>query len=145
MQISLYLLKNKILNSFYHNQKTMRGDFFLSLIFLSLIPTKVFSNELKNQYFCRFLTEEVGQNVFNRNQKYIPNWIKPFINEELLVKEIVHNTLLDEVVIKNNKILTNSKCLFLLTLEKYADEYVSTKYEMKVVEEFNNKIKNFSF
>ena len=123
----------------------MRGEFFLSLIFLSLIPTKVFSNELKNQYFCRILTEEVGQNVFNRNQKYIPKWIKPFINEELLVKEIVHNTLLEEVVIKNNKILTNSKCLFLLTLEKYANEYVSTKYEIKVVEEFNNQINNFSF
>ena len=123
----------------------MRGEIFLSLIFLSLVPTKVFSSELRNQYFCRILTEEVGQNVFNRNQKYIPNWIKPFINEELLVKEIVHNTLLDEVVIKNNKILTNGKCLFLLTLEKYADEYVSTKYEIKVVEEFNNKIKNFSF
>mgnify|MGYP000530422793 FL=1 len=123
----------------------MKGEFFLSLIFLSLIPTKVFSNELKNQYFCRTLTEEVGQNVFNRNQKFIPNWIKPFINEELLVKEIVHNTLLDEVVIKNNKILTNSKCLFLLTLEKYADEYVSKKYEIKLVEEFNNQIKNFSF
>ena len=97
----------------------MREEFFLSLIFLSLIPTKVFSNELKNQYFCRFLTEEVGQNVFNRNQKYIPNWIKPFINEELLVKEIVHNTLLDEVVIKNNKIFfdifnlaVSSKCIF---------------------------------
>ena len=83
--------------------------------------------------------------MFNRNQQYIPNWIKPFINEELLVKEIVHNTLLDEVVIKNNKILTNGKCLLLVILEKYADEYVSTKYEMKVVEEFNNKIKNFSF
>lgn len=123
----------------------MRGKFFLSLILLSLLPTKVFSSELKNQYFCRILTEEVGKNVFNRNQQYIPNWIKPFINEELLVKEIVHNTLLDEVVIKNNKILTNSKCFFLLTLEKYADEYVSTKYEIKVVEEFNNQINNFSF
>ena len=123
----------------------MKGEFFLSLIFLSFIPTKVFSNELKNQYFCRTLTEEVGQNVFNRNQKFIPNWIKPFINEELLVKEIVHNTLLEEVVIKNNKILTNSKCLFLLTLEKYANEYVSTKYEIKVVEEFNNQLNNFSF
>ena len=123
----------------------MRGKIFLSLIFLSLVPTKVFSNELKNQYFCRILAEEVGQNVFNRNQQYIPNWIKPFINEELLVKEIVHNTLLDEVVIKNNKILTNGKCLFLLTLEKYSDEYVSREYEKKVVEEFNNKIKDFSF
>ena len=83
--------------------------------------------------------------MFNRNQQYIPNWIKPFINEDSLVKEIVHNTLLDEVVIKNNKILTNSKCLFLSTLEKYADEFVSKKYEIKVVEEFNNQIKNFSF
>tara|TARA_B100001989_G_scaffold76195_1_gene52442 strand:+ start:238 stop:609 length:372 start_codon:yes stop_codon:yes gene_type:complete len=123
----------------------MRRKIFLSLIFLSLLPTKVFSSELRNQYFCRILAEEVGKNVFNRNQKYIPNWIKPFINEELLVKEIVHNTLLDEVTIKNNKILTYSKCLFLLTLEKYADEYVSKKYEIKVVEEFNNQIKNFSF
>ena len=105
----------------------MRREFFLSFIFLSLLPTKVFSSELKNQYFCKILAEEVGQNVFNRNQKYIPNWIKPFINEELLVKEIVHNTLF-EVVIKNNKIFSNSKCLFLLTLEKYIDEYVSTKY-----------------
>ena len=123
----------------------MRKKIFLSLIFLFLLPTKVFSSELRNQYFCRILAEEVGQNVFNRNQQYIPNWIKPFINEESLVKEIVHNTLLDEVVIKNNKILTNGKCLLLVILEKYADEYVSTKYEMKVVEEFNNKIKNFSF
>ena len=142
----------------------MRGRIFLSLIFLSLLPTKVFSSELRNQYFCRILAEEVGQNLFNRNQQYIPNWIKPFINEELLVKEIVHNTLLDEVVIKNNVFtrnqqyiphwikpfinnekFTNSKCLFLLTLEKYADEYVSTIYEIKVVEEFNNQIKNFSF
>ena len=123
----------------------MMRKIFLNLIFLSLLPTKVFSSELRNQYFCRILAEEVGQNVLNRNQQYIPNWIKPFINEELLVKEIVHNTLLDEVVIKNNKILTNSKCLFLLTLEKYADEYVSTKYEIKVVEEFNNQINNFSF
>ena len=123
----------------------MMRKIFLNLIFLSLLPTKVFSSELRNQYFCRILAEEVGQNVLNRNQQYIPNWIKPFINEELLVKEIVHNTLLDEVVIKNNKILTNGKCLFLLTLEKYSDEYVSREYEIKVVEEFNNKIKNFSF
>ena len=123
----------------------MRKKFFLSLIFLSLLPTIVFSNELKNQYFCGILAEEVGQNVFNRNQQYIPNWIKPFINEKSLVKEIVSNTLLDEVVIKNNKILTNSKCLFLLSLEKYADEYVSKKYEIKVVEEFNSQINNFSF
>ena len=123
----------------------MRKTFFLSLIFLSLFPTTVLSSELKNQYFCGILTEEVGQNVFNRNQQYIPNWIKPFINEELLVKEIVYNTLLDEVVIKNNKILTNVKCLFLLALEKYADEYVSKTYEIEVVKEFNNKINNFSF
>ena len=123
----------------------MRKKIFLSLIFLSLLPTKVFSSELKNQYFCRILGEEVGQNIFNRNQKYIPNWIKPFINEELIVKEIVFNTLLDEVVIKNQKILTNSKCLFLLTLEKFADEYVSKKYEIKVIEEFNKQINNFSF
>ena len=123
----------------------MRGRIFLSLIFLSLLPTIVFSNELKNQYFCGILAEEVGQNVFNRNQQYIPNWIKPFINEKSLVKEIVSNTLLDEVVIKNNKILTNGKCLFLLTLEKYADEYVSKKYEIKVFEEFNSQINNFSF
>ena len=120
----LRILEDKILRSFYHHQKTMRGRIFLSLIFLSLLPTKVFSSELRNQYFCRILAEEVGQNVFNRNQQYIPNWIKPFIN---------------------NQIFTNSKCLFLLTLEKYADEYVSTKYEIKVVEEFNNQIKNFSF
>ena len=123
----------------------MRKKIFLSLIFLFLLPTKVFSSELKNQYFCVILGEEVSQNIFNRNQQYIPIWIKPFINEELLVKEIVNNTLLDEVVIKNNKILTNGKCLFLLTLEKYANEYVSKKYEIKVVEEFNNLIDNFSF
>ena len=123
----------------------MRKKIFLSLIFLSLLPTKVFTSELKNQYFCRILGEEVGQNIFNRNQKYIPNWIKPFINEELIVKEIVFNTLLDEVVIKNQKILTNSKCLFLLTLEEFADEYVSKKYEIKVIEEFNKQINNFSF
>ncbi len=123
----------------------MRRKIFLCLIFLSSLPTKVFRDELRNQYFCRILAEEVGQNVFNRNQQYIPYWIKPFINEELLVKEIVHNTLLDEVVIKNNEILTNIKCLFLLTLEKYANEYVSEKYEIKAVEEFNNKINNFSF
>ena len=123
----------------------MKRKIFLSLIFLSLLQTKVLSSGLRNQYFCRILAEEVGQNVFNRNQQYIPNWIKPFINEELLVKEIVHNTLLDEVVIKNNEILTNSKCLFLLTLEKYSNEYVSKKYEIKVVEEFNNLINNFSF
>ena len=123
----------------------MRKKIFLSLIFLFLLPTKVFSSELKNQYFCVILGDEVSQNIFNRNQQYIPIWIKPFINEELLVKEIVNNTLLDEVVIKNNKILTNGKCLFLLTLEKYANEYVSKKYEIKVVEEFNNLIDNFSF
>ncbi len=123
----------------------MRKEIFLSLIFLALTPTKVFSSELKNQYYCRILAEEVGQNVFNRNQQYIPIWIKPFINEELLVKEIVSNTLLDEIVIKNNKVLTNSKCLFLLTLEKYADEYISKKYEIQVIEEFNNQINNFSF
>ena len=33
----------------------------------------------------------------------------------------------------------------LINPEKYANEYVSEKYEIKVVEEFNNKIKNFSF
>ena len=122
----------------------MRREIFLILIFLSFLPTKVFSSELKNQYFCRILVEEVSKNVFNRNKQYIPNWIKPFINEELLVQEIVYNTLMDEVVVENNKILTNSKCLFLLNLEKYSDEYVSKKYEIKVVEEFNNQINNFS-
>ena len=86
----------------------MRREIFLILIFLSFLPTKVFSSELKNQYFCRILGEEVSKNVFNRNKQYIPNWIKPFINEELLVQEIVYNTLLDEVVVENNKILTNA-------------------------------------
>ena len=123
----------------------MKKRLFLILIFLSLFPNKVFSTELKNQYFCGILAETVGQNVFDRNKQFIPNWIKPFINEELLVKEIVFNTLLEEVVIRNNNILSNGKCLFLLSLEKFADQYVSKEYEIKVVEEFNNQISTFGF
>lgn len=123
----------------------LKKIFFLNLIFLSLLPTEVFSSELKNPYFCRILAEKVGENVFNRNKQFIPNFIKPFINEELLIKEIVFNTLLSEVVVEDNKVLSNGKCLFLLTLEEFADEYVSKEYEIKVVEKFNEQINNFAF
>ena len=123
----------------------LKKNFFLSLIFLSLLPTEVFSSELNNQYFCRILAEKVGENVFNRNKQFIPIFIKPFINEELLIKEIVFNTLLSEVVVEDNKILSNGKCLFLLTLEEFANEYVSKEYEIKVVEKFNEQINNFAF
>jgi len=91
------------------------------------------------------LEAEVSKNLFNRNKKFIPSWVKPFINEELLVRDVVSKTLMKEIKIEDSIIFSQAKCLFLFTLEEFNNEYISKKYEEIVIDEFNKSIKNFSF
>ena len=123
----------------------MKKQISLILILTSVIAVLVIIRESKNKDFCKMLEVEVSQNLFNRNKKFIPSWVKPFINEELLVREVVSKTLMKEIKIEDSIIFSQAKCLFLFTLEEFNDEYISKKYEEVVIDEFNKAIKNFSF
>ena len=123
----------------------MKKIFSLFLIFTFFLALIIFIKESKDKDFCKRLELEVSKNLFNRNKKFIPSWIQPFINEEILVRDVVSKTLIEEVKIEDNMIFTQGKCLFLLNLEKLGDEYVSKKYEQIVIDEFNRSIKRFSF
>tara|TARA_Y200000002_G_scaffold289170_1_gene243296 strand:+ start:209 stop:580 length:372 start_codon:yes stop_codon:yes gene_type:complete len=123
----------------------MKKQISLILIFTSFISLLIFIRESKNKDFCKMLEAEVSKNLFNRNKKFIPSWVKPFINEELLVRDVVSKTLMKEIKIEDSIIFSQAKCLFLFTLEEFNNEYISKKYEEIVIDEFNKSIKNFSF
>tara|TARA_S200000501_G_scaffold300808_1_gene287915 strand:- start:1041 stop:1412 length:372 start_codon:yes stop_codon:yes gene_type:complete len=123
----------------------MKKQISLILIFTFFIAVLIFVRERKNKDFCMMLEVEVSKNLFNRNKKFIPSWIKPFINEELLVRDVVSKTLMKEIKIEDSIIFSQAKCLFLFTLEEFNDESISKKYEEIVIDEFNKSIKNFSF
>ncbi len=123
----------------------MKKQISLILIFTSFISVLIFIRESKKKDFCKILELEVSKNLFNRNKKFIPSWVKPFINEELLVRDIVSKTLMKQIKIEDSIIFSQAKCLFLFTLEEFNNEYISKKYEEIVVDEFNKSIKNFSF
>ena len=123
----------------------MKKQISLILIFTSFIAVLIFIRESKKNDFCEMLEVEVSKNLFNRNKKFIPSWIKPFLNEELLVRDMVSKTLMKEIKIEDSIIFSQVKCFFLFTLEEFNDEYISKKYEQIVVDEFNKSINNFSF
>ena len=91
------------------------------------------------------LEEEVSTNLTKRNLNLIPNWIKPFVNEELFLKEIISNNISLALKMDKSKLLDQSKCFFLLGLEKLANEYVSQKIEQGVVNEIQFKIDSLNF
>ena len=61
----------------------------------------------------------------------------------MVFREIVSKTLIKELEDKNNGFLTSSKCLFLFSLEKFAGNPVSKKYEEIVLKKFEEITDNF--
>ena len=121
----------------------------LAISFWTLIfPTDVLSNNKENYHFCKRLENEVSKNLLSRNKNFIPSFVKKFINEEMVLREIVSKTLIKELEVKNNGFLTSSKCLFLFSLEKFGGKSVSKKYEeivLKKFEEITDNIKTFIY
>ena len=101
------------------------------------------SNNQVNYHFCKKLENEVSKNLLSRNKKFIPSFVEKFINEELVLEEIVSKTLIKELEVKNNGFLTSSKCLFLYSLEKFGGKPVSKQYEEIVLNKFEGIIDNF--
>ena len=56
-----------------------------------------FIKQSKNKDFCKVLEVEVSKNLLNRNKKFLPSWITPFINEELMMRDVVSKTLIKEI------------------------------------------------
>ena len=108
-----------------------------------IFPTYVLSNNKINYHFCKRLQNEVSKNLINRNKKFIPPFVDKFINEEIILSEIVSKTLIKELEVKNNGFLTNGKCLFLYSLEKFGGKTVSKKYEQIVITKFEGVIDDF--
>ena len=120
----------------------MLATFLWTLIF----PTDVLSNSKVNYLFCKKLENEVSKNLLIRNKNFIPSFFGKLINEEIVLREIVSKTLTKELEVKNNGFLTSSKCLFLLSLEKFGNKSVSKKYEeiiLKKVDGITNDFKTF--
>ena len=120
----------------------------LIIIFLwtLIFPTSVLSNNKKNYHFCKRLENEVSKNLLSRNKNFIPSFVEKLINQEMVLREIVSKTLIKELEVKNNGFLTSSKCLFLLSLEKFGNKSVSKKYEeiiLKKVDGITNDFKTF--
>ena len=111
-----------------------------------IFPTNVLSNSKVNYHFCRKLETEVSKNLLIRNKNFIPSFVGKLINEEIVLREIVSKTLTKELEVKNNGLLTSSKCLFLYSLEKFGGRSVSKKYEeiiLKKVDEITDNFKTF--
>ena len=123
----------------------MKKKISLIVILTFFVAVLFFIRGSKNKDFCMMLEVEVSKNLLNRNRKFIPSWVIPFINEELLVRDLVSKTLIKEIEIEDKIIFSQAKCLFLFTLEKLNGEYVSKKYEEIVIDELNKSIKKFSF
>ena len=117
----------------------MLATFLWTLIF----PTNVLSNSKIDYLFCKRLENEVSKNLLSRNKIFIPSFFGKLINEEIVLREIVSKTLTKELEVKNNGILTSSKCLFLYSLEKFGGKSVSKKYEEIVIEKFEEITDNF--
>ena len=117
--------------------------FIIFLLILSSIT--MILHKQRQIYFCSMLEEEVSTNLTKRNLNLIPNWIKPFVNEELFLKEIIINNISLALKMDKSKLLDQSKCFFLYGLEKLANEYVSQKIEEGVVNEIQFKIDSFNF
>ena len=115
------------------------APFFLT----SLFPIDVFGNNKVDYHFCKRLEYKVSKNLLNRTKKFIPSFMEKFINEEIVLREIVSKTLIKEVEVKNNGFLTNSKCLFLYGIETFGGKSVSKKYEQIVIKKFKKIIENF--
>ena len=108
-----------------------------------IFPTKVLSNNKENYHFCKSLENEVSKNLLIRNQNFVPSFVEKLINEEMILREIVSQTLIKELEVKNNGFLTSSKCLFLFSLEKFGGKSVSKKYEKIVLKKFEEITDNF--
>ena len=108
-----------------------------------LFPTNVLSNNEVSYHFCKRLENEVSKNLLNRNKNFIPSFVGKLINEEIVLREIVSKTLTKELEVKNNGFLTNSKCLFLYSVEKFGGKAVSKKYEEIVFKKFEEITDNF--
>jgi len=119
----------------------------LAISFWTLIfPTDVLSNNKENYHFCKRLENEVSKNLLSSNKNFIPSFVDKLVNEEMILREIVSKTLIKELEVKNNGFLTNSKCLFLFSLEKFGGKFVSKKYEevvFKKFEEITDSFKTF--
>ena len=115
------------------------STFLWTLIF----PANVLSDNKENYYFCKRLENEVSKNLLSRNKNFIPSFVGKLINEEIVLREIVSKTLIKELEVKNNGFLTNSKCLFLYSLEKFGGKSVSKKYEEIVLKKFEEITDNF--
>ena len=115
------------------------ATFLWNLIF----PANVLSNNKVNYYFCTRLENEVSKNLLNRNRKFVPSFINKIISEEKVLREIVSKTLTKELEVKNNGFLTDSKCLFLYSLEKFGGKSVSKKYEDIILKKFEGITDNF--
>ena len=108
-----------------------------------IFPTNVLSNNKLNYHFCKKLENEVSKNLLSRNKKFIQSFVEKLINEEKVLRGIVSKTLIKELEVKNNGFLTNSKCLFLYSIEKFGGKSVSKKYEQIVLKKFNEITDNF--
>ncbi len=117
----------------------MLATFLWTLIF----PTNVLSKSKIDYLFCKRLENEVSKNLLSRNKIFIPSFFGKLINEEIVLREIVSKTLTKELEVKNNGILTSSKCLFLYSLEKFGGKSVSKKYEDIVFKKFQDITDNF--
>ena len=120
-------------------KRLLISTFLWTLIF----PTNVMSDNKENYRFCKRLESEVSKNLLSRNKNIIPSFVEKFINEEMVLREIVSKTLIKEIEIKNNVFLTSGKCLFLFSLEKFGGKSVSKKYEQIVLKKFGEITNNF--
>ena len=120
-------------------QRLLISTFLWTLIF----PTTVLSNNKENYHFCKRLENEVSKNLLKRNKNFIPSFVEKLINEEMVLREIVSKTLINELKVKNNDFLTSSKCLFFFSLEKFGGNSVSKKYEEIVLKKFEEITDNF--
>ena len=121
-------------------KRLLLATYLWTLIF----PNKVLSNnKVVDYHFCKKLENEVSKNLLSRNKNHIPSFVEKFINEEIVLKEIVSKTLIKELEVKNNGFLTSSKCLFLFSLEKFGGKSVSKKYEKIVLKKFEEITDNF--
>ena len=112
-------------------------------IWTFIFPAYVSGSNKVNYHFCERLENEVSKNLLNRNKNLIPSFVEKFINEEIVLREIVSKTLIKELEVKNNGFLTSSKCLFLYSLEKFGGKSVSKKYEDIVKKKFEGITINF--
>ncbi len=124
----------------------MKSLLLATSLWTLIFPINVLSDSKVNYHFCKKLENEVSKNLLIRNKIFIPSFVGKLINEEIVLREIVSKTLTKELEVKNNGLLTSSKCLFLYSLEKFGGKSVSKKYEaiiLKKVDEITDNFKTF--